>query len=93
MPYITQDKRDVLDGPIDEVLNALRELECDDAANNTEGNINYVVTRILQRVYRGGGYAGINDALGVMMGATMEFYRTVAAPYEDQKKHDNGDVE
>lgn len=93
MPYIKQEKRDVLDPYIDGVLNGLRELESDDASNNMEGNINYVITRILHRVYKGGGYRGVNDAMGVMASAAAEFYRKVAAPYEDQKEFENGSVE
>jgi hypothetical protein len=93
MPYIKQEKRDVLDPAIDELLNALRELESDDPNNNMEGNINYVITRILKRVYKGGGYRGVNDAMGMMLCAALEFYRKDAGPYEDQKEFENGTVE
>jgi hypothetical protein len=93
MPYIIQEKRHVLDPHIEALLNALRELESDDPNNNMEGNINYLITRILHRVYKGGGYRGINDAGGVMLNAYLEFYRKVAGPYEDQKEFENGQID
>jgi hypothetical protein len=30
--------------------------------------------------------------MGFMFGAALEFYRKDAAPYEDQKQYENGDV-
>lgn len=93
MPYIHSTKREVLDPSIDELLNALRELESDDPLNNMEGNINYTITRILHRVYPGTSYREINDAMGVLNSVTSEYYRKRAAPLEDQKEFDNGPVE
>ena len=41
MPYIKQEKRDVLDPIIDELHRTITELELDDPdGNNTEGNLN-----------------------------------------------------
>jgi hypothetical protein len=56
-----------------------------------EGNLNYVITRLLRKVYDDS-YRSINDAIGVLECIKLEHYRTQAAPYEDQKKFDNGDV-
>ena len=92
MPYITQERRDVLDAPIHDLLNALRELESDDPSNNFEGNINYVFTKILKHVYPGSSYREVNDAMGILSSCQFEFYRKVAAPLEDQKEFDNGPV-
>jgi hypothetical protein len=93
MPYINPLKREVLDPSIDELLNALRELESDDPLNNMEGNINYTITRILHRVYPGSSYREVNDAMGVLSSVSFEYYRKRAAPLEDQKEFDNGPVE
>lgn len=41
---------------------------------------------------KGLSYATINEALGALSGAQLEFYRRVAAPYETQKAIDNGEV-
>jgi hypothetical protein len=37
-------------------------------------------------------YQSINDVLGALEGAKLEFYRRIAAPYEDTKIQENGDV-
>jgi len=92
MPYIEQSKRDILDPAIGSLLARLKQLQLDDNVDNMEGNINYIFTKILKQCY-GDSYAEINDALGVISGVQLEFYRKVAAPYEDQKIYDNGDVE
>ena len=92
MPYITQDKRDVLDSTINQLHRLLVGLESDDENNNTEGNLNYVITRLLQMCY-GTSYREINDAIGMLECCKLEFYRKVAAPYEDQKEFENGTIE
>jgi hypothetical protein len=94
MPYIKQEKRDILDPHLTPLLNSLRELESDDPSNSMEGNINYIFTRVLKHVYKDGGYTqGINPAMGVLLCVALEYYRKEAAPYEDQKEFENGIVE
>lgn len=92
MPYIQQDKRAVLNPSINELLNALRELESDDPDNDMGGNLNYVITNLLIRCY-GLKYRELAQAVSVLEMAKLEFYRKVAAPYEDQKEFDNGSIE
>lgn len=92
MPYILKDKRTVLDPAIDELLNALRELESDDPSNDMGGNLNYTITRLLRRCY-GQKYSEMAQAVSVLEMAKLEYYREVAAPYENQKKFENGEVE
>lgn len=92
MPYINPLKRDVLNPAINELLNALRELECDDAENDMGGNLNYVITVLLKRCY-GEKYSEMAQAVSVLEMAKLEYYRKVAAPYESQKEFDNGPVE
>lgn len=96
MPYISQDKRNQLDPAVDELHRLLVNLKLDDESTNTEGCINYAVTRLLMQVYGtkdSTSYRCINDALGVLDGISKEFYRKVAVPYEDQKEFDNGPVD
>ena len=60
-----------------------------------EGNLNYVFTRLLLSVYGDKDttrYSNINDAMGLLECVKQEFYRKVAAPYEDQKEFDNGGI-
>lgn len=91
MPYIVSHKRDVLNPAIETMLNALRELECDDPANDMGGNLNYAFTKILHQCY-GERYAEMAQAVSVLEMAKLEFYRMKAAPYEEQKRFENGDV-
>lgn len=93
MPYIAVDKRAVLDSAIDGLHKAIVDLELDSDENNTQGNLNYTITRLLRLVYGEGNYQSVNDAIGLLECIKLEHYRTVAAPYEEQKKFDNGDVD
>ena len=61
----------------------------------SEGELNYAITMLAQRwMNRHGGlsYANINAVVGVLECAKQEFYRRLAAPYEDEKARLNGDV-
>jgi hypothetical protein len=91
MPYIAQEKRDVLDPVVDQLINTLRQLESDDPNNNSQANISYVLSRLLDRMYVAN-YQEINNACGMLFAAALEYYRKVAVPYENQKAFDNGDV-
>ena len=99
MPYIIPEKRAYLDSHIDNIYHAIVDLEMDALGepdtNNTEGNLNYIFTRLLLLVYGDKDetrYANINDVMGLLECVKAEFYRKVAAPYEDQKEFDNGAV-
>jgi len=58
------------------------------------GELNFEITAILNDYLnaRGLSYSTINDIVGALEGAKMEFYRRVAAPYEDGAIVRNGDV-
>lgn len=59
----------------------------------TAGELNYVFSSVVAEYFRNGfNYQKINDVLGALEGAKLEVYRRVAAPYEDQKMKENGDV-
>lgn len=92
MPYINPLKREVLDPVVDELLNSLRELESDDPVNSMAGNLNYVFTRLLNRVYSTPRYDDINEAVGVLECCKLELYRRLAVPYEENKRFYNGDA-
>jgi len=92
MPYIAQEKRDRLDPLIDDIHQELVKIEIDDEENNMEGNLNYLFTRLLMKVYSSTNYREINDAIGMLECCKLEYYREVAAPYENQKKFENGQV-
>lgn len=58
------------------------------------GELNYAISRLIARYIdlRGYRYQYINDALGALEGAKLELYRRIAAPYENGKLAENGDV-
>lgn len=58
------------------------------------GQLNYAFTLLaIEYIERHGlCYAHINDVMGAFEGAKLEFYRRLAAPYEDTKIDENGDV-
>jgi hypothetical protein len=86
MPYISQSNRtkieDVIRGTIDydEIL--------------SPGHLNFAISKMLEVYWANVGhrYQTINDILGALEGAKLEFYRRVAVPYEEQKIKENGDI-
>lgn len=58
------------------------------------GDVNYLVSNIMNRYLTDNGisYTTINTLIGVLECAKLELYRRVASGYEDQKRHDNGEV-
>jgi len=92
MPYITQRKRAELDESIQLLANDINAMKLGED-NNTEGNMNYAITKLLISVYGPNWrYRHINDVVGVLECAKLEFYRRAAAPYETQKSFEEGDV-
>jgi hypothetical protein len=78
MPYITSEDREYASF----------------AGGNNPGHLNYFFTNGIQQYIKTKGlsYQTINDIIGALEGAKMEFYRRIAVPYEDVKKDLNGDV-
>ena len=87
MPYILQEDRPKFDNLINEIVKKLQERPIE----NIDGDLNYIVTRIIKESYPLR-YFHINRAMGVLECIQHEFYRRVAAPYEDTKIQQNGDV-
>lgn len=59
------------------------------------GDLNYNLTQIIMSYverYPDLSYRIINDVLGALEGAKLEFYRRIVVPYEDNKRMLNGDV-
>lgn len=58
------------------------------------GELNYEITlKCKQYIEQHGlSYTAINDVIGALEGAKLEFYRRVAAPYENVKLAENEDV-
>lgn len=81
MPYIVSNRR----------VDLIPELE---TLPMNAGELNYVLTQVIRQYlhFNGSSYQSINDVVGALEGAKLEFYRRVAAPYEDTKIIQNGDV-
>jgi len=84
MPYITPQARERLDSG---------------NAPGNAGELNYAITRLVDAYLVTAAseagrrrYAHLNEAIGVLECAKLELYRRVAAPYEDAKMADSGDV-
>lgn len=58
----------------------------------TDGEVNYVITRIIDRMYDNNNYRGYNSAMGVLDCVAREFYRRRVIPFEERKLKENGDV-
>lgn len=79
MPYIpTADRRAIERG----------------AAADSPGELNYAIARLVDHYITKHGfcYNVINDVVGVLECHKLELYRRVAAPYEDSKRVQNGEV-
>jgi hypothetical protein len=97
MPYITQDKRHVLDATIEELATRLVNTAMEQPDHTTyAGLLNYAITSLIMQVIdkRFGTirYGTIATVVGVLKNVSDEFYRRVAAPYEDEQIKKNGDV-
>lgn len=84
MPYINPEDRDELDPYIDYLIDQI------DYSNI--GEINYIISRLCDAMLEEVRYSKINALIGVLECAKLELYRRVAAPYENDKIDENGDV-
>lgn len=82
MPYIKQERRFAL------ASGGTRSLPQD------AGELNYTLTLVCVEYLgrKGLKYANLNEIIGALECAKLEMYRRVAAPYEDTKIVENGDV-
>jgi hypothetical protein len=86
MPYIKQEDRVRLHNEFN--------INWDEIHVNSPGDLNYLVTCLISKYLTQHGlrYQQINDVVGALEGAKLEFYRKVAVPYEDKKIAENGEV-
>lgn len=89
MPYIKQENRDRLNNLNDGILNLLSTISIQNS-----GELHYLIAELIDMYLtcHGENYNTINEIIGVLTCANLEFYRRVAAPYEDSKISENGDV-
>lgn len=84
MPYIKNEDKAIL----------MEAMAAEKFGPRTSGELNWLLTMFCKRYIDDHGlkYQTINDIVGALEGAKLEFYRRVAAPYEDTKIKENGDV-
>lgn len=89
MPYIDQKGRDFYEhNGLERLVNAISESE-----GITAGDLNYLFTRLaMAYTSKNMNYQKINDVLGALEGAKLEFYRKRVSSYEDIKEKMNGPV-
>lgn len=87
MPYVARDRREIYAEGLARLAAVIDE-------DTPDGDLNYVVSRMLVDWLekRGLSYSALADVVKVLETAKLEFYRRVAAPYEDGKCSLNGDV-
>jgi broad-specificity NMP kinase len=83
MPYIKKKRREELCCLTTDIYNV-----------ENAGELNYVITEVIKCYLEKHkkSYATINSIVGVLECAKQELYRRIAAPYEDEKIKENGDV-
>lgn len=89
MPYVKQPVRDLLEQPIQTLLQSMSKV-CDGHTINP-GNLNYVITKLLLG-HKPQTYADYNALIGALEACKLEFNRRAVAVYERKKCTDNGDV-
>lgn len=97
MPYISKDRRLVLDSGIDNLVLKLMTIrgfgDGDADLLSISGDLNYSITRICtELVGEKLNYKKVAVITGVLENVKQEFYRRMATPYEEEKKNENGDV-
>ena len=79
MPYISPSRRVLLRPVI--------------APASDAGGLNFQITSIIHEYWQNREhYQAINDILGALEGAKLEFVRRVVAPFEDGAMRRNGDI-
>ena len=87
MPYIMQEHRSYYDKPLEDLTFTLGQ------EGWNAGHVTYILYRIVLQWFKDvPSYATIANIRGCLVGTMTEFDRREAAPYEDSKIEDNGDV-
>jgi len=85
MPYISEQNRRELMW-VDQALEDVNK-----SKKMSAGELQYIIAVAIKHIGPEN-YQDMNDIMGALAGAQMEFYRRTVAPYEDTKIVLNGDV-
>lgn len=88
MPYIPKKDRE----KYREICNQLVKILSSVPETKVDGEINYIISYLLTKIYPVS-YYSCNRAIGALTCATLEYYRTRLAPYEDRKIIENSSLD
>lgn len=88
MPYLKKERRELIDNFLEELLVFISQNDL------VAGDLNYLYTKISKQYIerQGLNYQNLNNVVGALDGAKVEFQRRVVNKYEDLKIEENGDV-
>lgn len=93
MPYIKKQFREKYIKSTDDLISILKKVPLD----KVDGELNYIITRILKRVYINSDYEecyfNYNRMTGLLFSIWGDLNRRKIGPFEDKKRNENGDVE
>lgn len=96
MPYISEEERQELDSSIESMVYAIKStttnLNNPHNLANFLGRINYCFSRVVSSIMGDISYSKVAMVTGVLENIKQEFYRRIAANYEDKKILENGDI-
>ena len=92
MPYLKEKDRERYTDAIVEIEEVL--IERFAVKHDVAGDMNYIITEIMVGFFNRNklNYSRINMFMGALECCKLELYRRLAAPYEDEKIKENGDV-
>lgn len=92
MPYIDSEPRQVFNPQIEALIEQLTHFG--ENRDPKPGEVNYVVSKLIWGLLRKNGmsYTRVNNLIGALECVKLELYRRLAAPYEDTKIQENGDI-
>lgn len=91
MPYVNELIRRQVKAPLEGLIEYVHAQE----PSQQDGTLNYIISELVSRSIKpssGWRYHLIHRAYGVFQAAGAEFYRRIAAPYEDKAIENNGDI-
>ena len=94
MPYITKERRAILDEYLNKLCRTMREMN-ELEIKLEKGDLCYCLFK-LSKYYiltKGMKYQNISDACASLLDAEYEIRRRILTPYENKKINDNGDIE
>lgn len=106
MPYIPETQRELVDSCINDLKVCVKtsiingdnvnvfhiDNLTDEQVLKLAGILNYAMTRLCSGIIGDISYSKVAIITGVLENVKQEFYRRAAAPYEDKKIIQNGDV-